>query len=840
MRYQLVIQLLAKPYLLQGSLLDIGVALVAKVVGFLPDPQAEQKEVKRAEDPDDWTTSLSPSTRFPDWEYQQILKEGILPLAKREPFTIARILIDATASMIRLRMHRDQIEKCADEDLSEIWCRRLERLDSPSGGSSVMLVNALTEACNSVYKTAPESVDALDQILRNQRWKIFKRLRQHLYALHPNNQTLSWIRELILTQKNYGQSDHDHEFQRMLRTASEHFGSRLLTEGECSEIFDSIIRGPSQEDFREWMGDRYSEEAWNRRKRYFHRKQIHPFAKLLFGNYRAYYDELEKEFEGDKLDDEDYSIMGEARSGTVSYRSPKSRDELVELSDVALLTLINEWEEARRDSDDWLVEINISALAGAFRTVFKDFIISNRTRLAFWITNRERIERPIYVKAMVAAMRELTKEKQFEHLDQWLAFCEWVLDRPNEAVESEAQRSSDESREHSDWRSCRREVGDFVGVCLEKDVQVPLFARAALAALLRKLCTQFDYRLDNNRPVLLNRDSQVTEAINNTRSRALESLVNFGYWLRRHQVEEEFSELKEILGARLADDSDIPLTLPENAILGLHFGQIWDLDKEWALENKKRLFPKEQGILWAEAFKAFITFSQPFLPIFEILSEDFTFALEHLCTFDDARGMGKDIIDALGQHLFTYYLWEVYPLQGQDSLLSAFYEKTSGHRDYWAHLFDHVGRTLRNTTPKLNEKLQERILAFFEWRLQQAEPSELKEFTFWLEAPCLDADWRLDAFLKILGITRNDDVHLSIELDALNKLLESHPAKVVECLAKITDTVSSERYVYFPMEETKPILLAGLKSVDESIRANAERARENLLKANKFEFLDLK
>lgn len=840
MKYQLIIPLLSKPYLLQGTLFDTGVALVTKVVSFLPDPQKELKEKQHAENPGDWTASLSPIPRFPDWEYQEILKLGIIPLAEREPFSVARILIDATASMIRLRIHSEDLEKSGDNDGSEIWCRNLDKPGQVMRGSEVALVNVLTKACCIVYEMAPDSVDALDQILRNQRWVLFKRLRQYLYALFPNDQTLPWIREFILAHKDYEQWEHHHEFQKMLRAASEYFSGRLLTEVECTEVFNAILRGPSQEEFRKWMGERYSEEEWSRRKRYFHRKQLRPFFKILFGSYKTYYEDLERDFGAAKLDDADYALIGEARSGFISMRSPKSREEIAGLSDISLLKFINEWEGSSRDTSDWLIEINIPALAGVFQTVFKEDIISNHERLTFWVSNQASIERPIYVKVMVAAMRELIRGKNFEHLAQWFAFADWVLNRPNEAGEDEGQRCSDESRVSPDWRSCRREVGDFVNTCLENEVQVPLASRVALIGLLRKLCTQSDYRLDHGFKVLLNRDSQVNEAINNTRGRALESLINFGYWLRRHKVEGPFAEMREILGGRLADDSNIPLSLPESSILGLHFIQIWDLDKEWALSVKTRIFPQKKFIVWMEAFKAFISFSHPFLPAFEILRDDFRLALDKLVNFDEEKDKERDFIESLSQHLFTYFLWGVYSLEGPDSLLGVFYGKTESRREYWAHLFDHVGRTLRNTNPKLNQNLHERILAFFEWRLQKAEPTELQEFTFWLEAPCLDAEWRLDAFLQILAISQRDDTNLSIELDALNELLQIYPAKVVECLAKITETVSAERYVYLPIDKIKPILLAGINSGDEAVRENAGRAQENLLRANRFEFLEIK
>ena len=75
---------------------------------------------------------------------------------------------------------------------------------------------------------------------------------------------------------------------------------------------------------------------------------------------------------------------------------------------------------------------------------------------------------------------------------------------------------------------------DLIETCLEEDVDVPIAARKQLAKLLEILCTQFDWWLDSNKKVFPDGDDQYAEAINNTRSRALETLVKFGWWLRRN------------------------------------------------------------------------------------------------------------------------------------------------------------------------------------------------------------------------------------------------------------------------------------------------------------------
>ena len=808
-------------------------SILNKVLYFLPDPASEDKQKRQKNSPegsfDYMATSLEPVTRID--EYQQILENGIRPLCEKDPYQIARILIDATESMIRLSKHQEELDKEGDEDSSEIWYRRLNELDDLGySESKEMLVHTLTFACEKVYEKSPESVEELDQILRNQRWKVFKRLRQHLYALNPNEQTLPWIREFILEHKDYAKWEHQYEFQLMIRKACDHLGASLLNEEERTTIFDAILSGPPR-------GER-SPEKFQQQQHYFHRMQLRPFEHLLTEEYQNYFQELEDVSDEDSPSDEDYSPVSKAEGGMVSYRSPRSPEELAGLGDEELLAYINDWQEVHSDENDWLVRITIGALADIFQTVFKDTIISDKERLTFWMENRDRIGRPVYVRAIVQAIREHVKEQHDEQLDLWFEFCEWVLSHPDSDEIDESQEQidwelsqPDESREHLDWGSSRRAVGDFIGECLKEETNVPFTARESLANILRLLCTQFDRRLDHDEPVFLDRNDQINEAINKTRSRALEDLVKFGSWVRRHDDTDNVPEVTEILEERFKDNAEYPLTMPECALLGMYYGQLWDLNQTWAVEHKAVFFPQDDLSVWTEAFGGFLRFNQPFMPIFEILRDDFVFALNHLSEFGNDK-----IIDTLGQRIFTYYLWEVYPLNGKDSLLEKFYEKTTEDKQRWAHLFDYVGRSLRNSE-HLKKNLRDRIVALFDWRLEVKEPAELQNFIFWLEAECLDLDWRLDAYSKILDVNPSD--FGGILLGILEGMLESHTAKVVECFAKITDAIDQNGHHYIRADKAKVILKAGLNNEDESVRENAERAQENLLSAGYFGFLDI-
>ena len=803
------------------------------LVEFASDPQSREKQVRRKEDPMDLSTTLYPSPRTNPSEYSEIMIKGVCPLAESKPYEVARLLIYTTSNMFRLGIHQDDLDD-KGQDFSDIWFARLHVPNKDYGNPDEMLVHTLTFVCEKVFEKSHDAIVDLDKLLRKQKWKIFKRLRHHLYAQYPSEKIKPWIRELILEREDYHQWEHSYEFQQMIRNACEYFGETLLTKEERTLIFDAIRSGPPKDDFREWLGEKFTEERFQKRQHYFHQQQFAPFASVLFGEYKTDFQELESEADT-PISDDDYPPY-ETKSGWVSNRSPKSSKDLTNLTDEKLLIYINKWEkEDELHGDDEFMEINIEALADAFQAVFKESIIPDTNRLRFWLQNRENIERLIYVRMMIYAMQARVKEKNFDQLNEWLTFCEWVLSHPDPGREDD-HGTSGESRENPDWSNSRRAVCDFIGTCLAKDVNVPVTAQEQLAKLLRMLCTQFDWHLDKDKQKILNRYNPLTEGINNTRSLALQELVKFGFWLRRHNPNTDIPKVTAILERRFTPEAVHPLTPPEYAILGKHYNSIFSLNETWATEHKSDFFPQETLREWTASFGSFVLCNGSDKSIFKILQGDFDFALQHLMNFKQQNLSSREPIDILGQRLFTYYLWDLYPLRGNASLLERYYQKTNNDRERWAKLFSHIGRNLWNSKEQLDQSLKNKIRKFFEWCLKRGEPTELQHFTFWLQAECLDAEWRLNAYSKVLDVCELED--WGFHFKTLCEMLPNHTAKVVECFFKLTKGSKNDN-LHIQTEEAKTILKAGLQSKDEDVHRNASQAHENLLKAGRSDLLDL-
>lgn len=831
--------------------------LLEKMLELEPDPESKRKIKKRNQILKEQKSTgcmsqlpptLEPKSYFNEHDYYEILKEGVASLIETESYGVAKILIEVTNKAICFSTYAD--ESRGGNDYSSTWCKNLYDIPNYYSDIKKSFVLTLISACKKVYENKLENVEDLDKLLKKPKWLVFRRIRRHLYSLHPNKQTKQWIREETLNHKYYSQWEYDFELYQMIKYSTEHFKEELLTRKELTEIFDKIISGPSKDFFKrqlEMHNEEFTEEKFLSRQACFQITQLTPFEPVLFDKYLKKFKQL-KSKKPDYTAEEYYQDFQETGPFDVKYQSPKSEDDLMKFSDQELLNYINEWEDDISNVEgNTMIDINIKGLAEAFQRIFRDHISKNDKRMNFWIENKHKIKRPIYIKAMLNE-RQLNLDEPTDQLNQWFELCKWILSQ-NSEEQKEDITYSDQSKEYPDWQSSRWTVLNLVESCIKKiekqNINFNEQVVQHIVEILQLLCAQFDENLDRKSPNDEVQDNQLDRpwdyyqaAVNTIRCRSLIELIKLARLLRKNDNETSLNILSFLENKYLNNGTKCPLTLQEYSVLGISFGQLYNIDAKWMEENKSKLFLKEQLEKWHVAFDMMIQHHSIRKKLFEVLKYEFTFAVSNITKMEKSF-KAEGTIDTLGKHLFFYYLWEMYPIEG--SLLENFYKKSD--KRHWRNLFKSIGKTLVKYSKDINETMKKKLLEFFDWRLEVEEPRELQKFDAWLQIECLDAKWRLEQYSKVLDICKKQSINgsnISSSIKALYKMLNNHTGQVMECFKKLTDNIQDRIVWGIPVKETKVILDTGLRNSNKNILANAKQAQDNLLKAGCFEFLDLK
>ena len=816
------------PRLAAFGLVSEAMTLCHEIVSFRRDPAAEEKTARREADPTDWTTTLEPSPKLDDWEYQEILVKGVRPLAELAPLQTAKMLITVVLDMIRLKETPRDKNVSPTSDSSEVWCGRVDRADRAYLEPKAALVHTLTYACEKVYDAGGQNRAALDELdadLRAAKYLVFDRIRFHLYSRHPS-ETVNWIREAILGYSDFAESPYGFEFQQMIRRGCEKIGSDLLTQSQRKAIFDQILSGPDKQRYKEWLGVHFKEDLYTQRQRYFWLTQLTPFTPVLFGEYETLYNELASE--RPPPTDDDYSPFSVGESKTGASRGSISTQDLLDKSDDDLVAYLNEWEDPHRDEKQWWIDIDFSGLGRNFGQAVQ----GEPQRFLRWGERWQQIERPIYFRYALEAANKIIKEGQKDELNEWLRLCEWIVAQKDAVPPSDANvETSETSRTQPDWNLARRAVVDLIETCVSKEVDISIDWQSQLYNLLRAVCTSADRYLDANKAIITPRD-YLTDAINTTRGRALENLISYGWWARRRQGEQYSApDVFQILETRFDDKP--PLSIPEHTLLAVSFGRLYGLDSQWMEQHVRQFFPRGNHEIWKSAFGGFLNFHQPFRRWFDSIEPEFDFALENADLSEEGKSRAS-LANNLGWHLLIHNLWGQF--DSRRDLLAVFYTRTEPKQ--WAALFDQTGRSLK-ATQTISPDLLNRFKEFFETRLRVGNEEELKEFTFWLEAECLEGEWRLRALLRLLDKTEGRVRSASVLVERLRKLADNLPDLVVECFTKLTRGASKQQHFYLSPEPAKAILNIGLVSNNSTTVENAEEAQDNLLKMGYLEYLDL-
>ena len=134
------------------------------------------------------------------------------------------------------------------------------------------------------------------------------------------------------------------------------------------------------------------------------------------------------------------------------------------LTDDELVAFLNEWADVGRDLEEWWVDIHFTGLATAFRHL----IVEGPDRFLSWKERWQSLLRPVYVRYALDAAAQRIRQYPSE-LPVWLDLADWVMSRTDSHQDGD-KKPSETLRERPDWSWARRQVVDFIAICIGKEV----------------------------------------------------------------------------------------------------------------------------------------------------------------------------------------------------------------------------------------------------------------------------------------------------------------------------------------------------------------------------------
>lgn len=323
-----------------------------------------------------------------------------------------------------------------------------------------------------------------------------------------------------------------------------------------------------------------------------------------------------------------------------------------------------------------------------------------------------------------------------------------------------------------------------------------------------------------------------THSLNCIHGVAMHCLVAYSFYCERKRKKENGDQgmpmmitlVKETLTEEL-DKTKNP-SLAVHSVLGWYFPQFIYLDKEWALENREKIYPVEAEMAkyWQAAWSAYIRFSDVYTNVFPELLKQYQRALEELPVLHKEQSIDRSD-EKMATHILKAYLLDMIKLDSDDGLLLLYYQKandeTRSHGNFW------LSQVLEAQKPSAQDALWQKIWSLWQWRIEKATSSaDSNNYTKEISSFCRllkNVPSDLSEIHSIIGQTlkfKPGGFEIEEIIKYLGKNCEKYPSLAILALHEI---VLSNQFSYL-LEEAKNAIertLAFAMDADDDSRATA-------------------
>lgn len=838
-------------HLAKGGCVKKALELARSLLAVMPDPSTQNGE---ANEDRVYRPRPEPRTHFDNksynWEYEQILKKYVPELVTIAGESALEMLGYLLYDAVRFSQYPREREKQQEgssiwDDGSIYWRPAIEkhpRNDHPYEVKELLAI-AVRDAAEQIVESDPAKMRSLVLMLEKWHWRVFYRIALYLIRKYPDNNR-DLLTERLVDQKRFSNSSR-HEDYEYVFLAKDYFGD--LPKEEQEKIL-GWIENPNFD--LSWWEDQEARAQW---MKYWQLNKLTPIKDSLPANWQQRYQQLVNDC-GTTVELPDIVFGGVGETGWVGTESPKTGSELASMSIEELVSFLRTWQPTSKDPFE-----PGSSIAEVGFTLSK-LVEQSPERFALAAEQFQGLH-PRYGNGVLRGLRNaLTNSKGQEGILREFSWqsvfklCYWLVE---ESIEIRERATTDSDREPN-WSEARRAVADLLGVGLtiDSDTGIPFNLRSEVWNILKPLTQDPDPTPEHETRYGGSNMNPSELSINTVRGEAIHTVVRYALWIRRHLEQtvdgaealvrgfDEMPEVRQVLDTHLNPDQEPSLAI--RSIYGRWFPWLILIDPNWATQNVAKIFPQDETLsdLRIAAWESYIIFCPVYDNVFEVLHEEYRYAVERINTAESEKRTQRDPDYCLAQHLMTLYWRGKLSLEQPNSLLARFFELAPD--ELRGKSLEFIGRSLRNTNEEIEPQILKQLQLLWEQRLDTARTatspishaSELAAFGWWFVSEKFDNSWAIAQLKEVLELVGKVELERLV-VKRLATLADAMPAPAVDLLRILLEGDNGTWRIYGWPDEARTILATALQGGNDETKKIATALINRLGEQGYLEFREL-
>lgn len=814
-------------HLAEGGEVDAALGLARRVLAVLPNPRAE-------EDKDSvWNLHREPVSHLENWDYQRVLTLTLPALVAAGGVRALEMFCDLLETAINFYQGDASPEETNEH--SSIWRRHLENRNHDDVKD--YLVSAVRKSAEQIASTDSGQVPTIVRILEGRRWLIFKRLALHVLR-HAPEHAGGLVVDRLMDRANFDESELWHEYIVLMR---DHF--MALTTAQQNQILGWMDEGPALDVVKErrerWDGVRLTDEEAEKSEKSRKLRLLAPIRDVLPDEWRERYGRWVEET-GEPEHAEYNTAPPQMGFG---FGSPKSTEELGSMSVSEIITFLSNWQRPDDDPVGPTPE-------GLGRELYA-LVTSEPERFAR-AAIRFRILSPTYVRSLLSGLRSAAGQQKAFDWSPVLTLCRRVLKQAGDTAGPENQTPD----EDQGWLGARLVIAELLSAGFQEGAaEIPIALRTSAWRLLKPFTDDPDPTPEDEEAQGGSEMDPAQYAVNTVRGRAMHSVIDYAWWVRRHLIQEpdgvervargfgEMPEVRRILNRHLNPKIDPSLAV--RSVYGRWLPWLVTLDRNWVRQNLSKIFPTGEALrdLRDAAWDTFITFNGAHNNIFEVLREEYERAVERIGGETESKGHHTHTPNQrLAQQLMLFYGRGVIELDEPEGLLARFYARAPDA--LCAHALWHVGNTFRESKEPIPPEVIRRYQELWRSRLgvargaPEAHAEEMAAFGYLFYSERFDDTWAITELKNALEISKRAALHYFV-VQRLAELAGAYPGIAIECFSYMVEGDKEGWGIDSWSTYARTIIAAARRSDDETARQAALTLIHRLGARNRLGFQDL-